>query len=435
MPTKDRTFEDKVYLHCDDDFAEEDEYTDTKFESDSWFIVKADDKDRLVLLIKGVLDGYMINVNDPLYARVHLLHLAARNSSPRLVELFLRHEARTDVKFSYRYRKEDNGKIPLTLALEGVRRELLELNLYSPGQSIFQLIVCLCLPAMRWALSTAMLLAWSSKKVAKEAYHCAMKGKLIELAVLLIVARERVLVPVYREDGARLRGSMTLHQCVISQISSLFHEFIKLTGVPELGKFTQIRGKMMLMSSTAMLLEVFQRAGPAIEEYLQLQQPDVQREQVEKDVSIRLEEAGCKLKDGDCDFSIQDLFRFDSDAVKTPIKDLKTSIDKSPQLLTTHLPVLPQADVFSLTREKIFGNGQWLAHSTHPLQNTYGLSIGKSINGKKVAKSISRSHYSTSLNVPVDNRTKALAQNVPKCLSREKLPAIAMMIKRWIRSA
>lgn len=102
---------------------------------------------------------------------------------------------------------------------------------------------------------------------------------------------------------------MTLHQCVIAQISSLFHEFIKLTGVSELGKFTQIRGKMMLMSSTAMLLEVFERAGHAIEEYLQLQQPDVQRDQVEKDVSIRLEEAGCKLKDGDCDFSIQDLFR------------------------------------------------------------------------------------------------------------------------------
>lgn len=31
---------------------------------------------------------------------------------------------------------------------------------------------------------------------------------------------------------------------------------------------------------------------------------------MEKDVSIRLGEAGCKLKDGDCDFSIQDLFRY-----------------------------------------------------------------------------------------------------------------------------
>ncbi|KAL7216902.1 hypothetical protein ACSBR1_028763 [Camellia fascicularis] len=122
------------------------------------------------------------------------------------------------------------------------------------------------------------LVAGFTRDVEELAYHYAMEGKLIELAVLLIVAREKVLVPItFRgKDGAVLNGSMTIHECLKNQFVSLINEDINLMGQVKHEKLTQIHNKKTIMKLAMVLLEVFERAGNSIEEYhqLQLQQPD-----------------------------------------------------------------------------------------------------------------------------------------------------------------
>ncbi|GMP75374.1 hypothetical protein CsSME_00032494 [Camellia sinensis var. sinensis] len=137
----------------------------------------------------------------------------------------------------------------------------------SGEQSAFDLTVTLCLPTMSEALAMNKLVAGFTKDVEEFAYHYAMEGKLIELAVLLIVAREKVLVPItfHGKDGAGLNGSMTIHECLRNQCVSLINEEINLMD------------QKTIMKLAMVLLEVFERAGSSIEEYhqLQLQQPDV----------------------------------------------------------------------------------------------------------------------------------------------------------------
>lgn len=127
------------------------------------------------------------------------------------------------------------------------------------------------------ALDTIKLLAWSTKDVGKEAYHYAVEGKFIELAFLLIVAREKVLVPItfLRKDGTGLSGSTTLRECLRNQIVSLEYEATNLMGEVEFERSTQVPDKIMIMKSTALLLDVFERAGERIEEYLRVRQPNV----------------------------------------------------------------------------------------------------------------------------------------------------------------
>lgn len=107
----------------------------------------------------------------------------------------------------------------------------------------------------------------------KLAYYCAMEGKLIDLAVLLIVAREKVLVPLTfpSEDGAGSTRRMTIRQCVKDQIVTLIFEEIKLRREFKPEEFTQVQRNIMVMRAIGLLLEVFEKAGSTIDEYRQSQ--------------------------------------------------------------------------------------------------------------------------------------------------------------------
>ncbi|KAH7861552.1 hypothetical protein Vadar_027634 [Vaccinium darrowii] len=150
------------------------------------------------------------------------------------------------------------GMLPLSIALDATRRLM---QLYRQ-ESLFKSIELLCRPSMKKSLDVSKLLVESSNNIEEFAYYYAMEGKLVELAVLLIVAREKVL-----------NGRMMIPRCVSNQILSLIDEVI-LVGECKHGELAQIQQKMMSMSLTALLLEVFERAGHTIEEYLQSQQPD-----------------------------------------------------------------------------------------------------------------------------------------------------------------
>lgn len=122
------------------------------------------------------------------------------------------------------------------------------------------------------SLEVCKLLALSSKNVAKEAYNYAAEGKLTEFAVLLMVAHKKVLVPITfsREDGDGWNGSTTVHQYLKNAIGSLVDEEFKLLGSIAKKKLALTNRNKMVLRSTALVLEVFERAGDAIEEYLQL---------------------------------------------------------------------------------------------------------------------------------------------------------------------
>ncbi|KAG5542138.1 hypothetical protein RHGRI_021860 [Rhododendron griersonianum] len=428
-------------------------------------------------MLEGRL-GARIDVNE-----YNLLHHAARMNDPELVQLFLSHGARTDIRLTKELAMGDKGLLPLAIALDATR-SLYNWTLYPRDQShqtILNLIVTLCDPKMDDALASTKLIAGSSKDVEEEAFYCAMEGKLIDLAVLLIVAREKVLVPLTfpSEDGAGSTRRITIHQYVKDQIVTLIFEEIKLRREFKPEELTQVQRNIMVMRAIGLLLEVFEKAGSTIDEYRQSQKFKAMREQKEKDekdLALRLEEAGFKFEAGDFHFSITDwfgntvfsvflncvsylctfidlisvLFEFprycrdpyralrDSISMssqyplRTPIKSLEIPSDKSSKFFNPGFPLMQQRDASSHARKEIPHDGDRLSVSTHPLLKTSVLSsMEKSNNADQIAESISGSQYSAKVDVQVKkNRTKVIVQNAAKYLSREKLAYIARFIKR-----
>lgn len=346
----------------------------------------------------AMLDGELAPVIPRLDVwEYYLLHYAARSCVPGVMELFLSRGAPTDVivdnSLDGERPKTYDGLLPLEIALD-VARWYLERVFVSP--STFQLIVSLCLPRMKRPLKAIKLLAWYSKNVEKIAYYYAMEGKLAEFAVLLAVAREKVVVPITfsEQDGDGWNGSMTLHQWLKNEFVSLEIEEYKVLGSVAERNLAWIDRKKRLLKSIALLLEVFGTAGDAIEEYIQLEQHD--EDEVEKGVELRLLEAGCRLKDGNFDFNISNWMNFGDSVRSRPFSRMTWD--------------------FSSRTGEILG-----------------------INHSKRLSCISKFnfglHYSTSSRVQVKNQTKTMEQGLPKYFSREKLAHISMLIKKGIRSA
>ncbi|KAH7859925.1 hypothetical protein Vadar_007156 [Vaccinium darrowii] len=367
-------------------------------------------------LLDGKL-GIKVDVN-----RDKLLHLAAFFMSPQLVKLFLRYGARTDVRFANKkpwdLMRRLNGMLPLNIALDAARGMV-----YSDLQKpLFTAIVSLCRPSLKSALATNKLLVESYNNIEEFALYYAMEGKLVELAVLLIVAREKVL-----------NGRMRIPQFVRNQILSLIGEQVKLAGECKHREVTEIQQKLMGMNSTALLLEVFERAGHTIGEYLQSQQPGVGREQVEKDVALILKEAGFRLMAGQFEFNLGDWMNYCS-FVRTPIKFLQALPDISSQYGIGHSPRMPlmQQTNVSLPRRKVIASGGRSLPMTSALRGTVPLSAAKT---NQVPNSILGFDDQTCFDAQVKKGTKAVEQNMPKCLPREKFACFAMRVKRGLRSS
>ncbi|KAF7148427.1 hypothetical protein RHSIM_Rhsim03G0097700 [Rhododendron simsii] len=248
---------------------------------------------------------------------------------------------------------------------------------------------------MKNSLKTIKLLARSSKNIEKIAYYYAMEGKLAEFSVLLTVAREKVLVPITlsRQDEDGWDGSVTLLQCLENTMGSLFCEEYRMGSFVE----PEFHRKKLLLRAIAILLQVFERAGNAIEEYIQLERHNSKH-------GKRCVEAGFRLNEGNIAFSMDD--RMNSSGVPP------------------HSPLLPEWN--SLSRKGINpGNGYGFARPTYLSKRTHSF----------IPISIFGTHYSTHSDVQVNNQKKTVEQGFPKYLSREKLAYILMLIKKGIRSA
>ncbi|XP_059633973.1 uncharacterized protein LOC132276531 [Cornus florida] len=241
-------------------------------------------------LVKAGKMGLEVDLNIPINGGAFPLHVAASTLSPALIELFLHHGALADVRCNAGD-SEHNGLLPLHIALERVS----SFTEWTPVNSIFKLIIILCLPKMKEALETSRLLALNTKKI-KDVVRCYAKdGKLIELTVLLMVAREKVMDQITFQ-GIHLftsTGHMTLRECVKHELAILICYEYKLMGRNEEKMLFQICKKFKAaMISIIQLLEIFETAGDAIETYLQSERTNAPKEQIVLEVSGLLKKLG-----------------------------------------------------------------------------------------------------------------------------------------------
>ncbi|XP_058210268.1 uncharacterized protein LOC131322805 [Rhododendron vialii] len=367
------------------------------------------------------------------------LHYAADFACPRVVELFLSHGARTDIRLhDPLHARGRNGLLPLEIALDVARDHLLERTVYSPGQSTFRLILSLCLPEMKSALKACKLLAWSSENVEKEAYYYAIEGKLTEFAILLMVAREKVLVPITfsYQDGDDWDGIMTLQQCLQKKLVSISDKWLKSPGTLGRKKTTWILKSNAVLRSAALVLEVVERAGNSLEDYLKFEQHGASKEQVERDVASRLVKAGFTLEARDFEVSIRNGMN-SCDPASSHTKNQGTPSENRSQ--PSHPPFSwQQQRNFHPRNGIISGDGYWSSRSTYPLRRAHSLlSMKKSINRSHIPRSTSTCgcQYSTCLDVQANRQTKTMEQGFPQYLPSEKLACISTLMKRGIRSA
>ncbi|KAI8535125.1 hypothetical protein RHMOL_Rhmol10G0151000 [Rhododendron molle] len=130
------------------------------------------------------------------------------------------------------------------------------------------------------ALKACNLVAWSSENVEKEAYYYAIEGKLTEFAILLMVARKEVLVPITFsiQDGDEI---MALQQSFQKKLVSISDEWLKSPGTLGRKKATWILKSNVVLRSAALVLEVVERAGNSLEDYLMFEQHSQGRRMVE----------------------------------------------------------------------------------------------------------------------------------------------------------
>ncbi|XP_059642812.1 uncharacterized protein LOC132284704 isoform X2 [Cornus florida] len=227
-------------------------------------------------LVKGKTD-LKLDLNIPIDQGVYLLHEAASSLSLRLVELFLHHGARANVQCSA-IDSEHNGLLPLHVALERVRYDE-RLAQWTPRKSIFKLIIMLCLPKMKEALETNRLLLYNTYGFKEVVRYFVKGGKLIELAVLLMVAREIVMDPLDCQNitpFTRRMGCITLQQSIQLELTVLINYEYRLMYRNQEKKLYRICKKLKAtMMYSLQILEIFERAGGAIEAYLQLDRTNV----------------------------------------------------------------------------------------------------------------------------------------------------------------
>lgn len=114
-------------------------------------------------------------------------------------------------------------------------------------------------------LQVIELLAWNTKQLDDVFYYYAMEGKLIEMAALLMVAREKVLA-----------AKMDIYQHIQEEILSITGDENELMKCNNGGRWASvIRDKRLGMMSALKLLEVFEKAGDRVEAYVQSVQSEV----------------------------------------------------------------------------------------------------------------------------------------------------------------
>ncbi|KAJ7975601.1 Ankyrin repeat family protein [Quillaja saponaria] len=254
--------------------------------------------------------GIKVDVNavNPI-TNLPILHFAAYAGNVDMVDSLLRHGAHTDVRCNCENSEQFmdiNGMTPLNVALHRMSKGIDEfLANWSSKQSLFNMIIRLCLPfATRGKREIVKLLAWTTEGIEYEIYRYAKEGKVVELAALLLVAREKVMSPSIFEKVGNFswpHESTTLRQYISYEIASLTALHTRL--VHETGNHAFLQtcnDKRASMKSMLVLLEIFERAGDDITAYIEQSESESNIE-VARGVAWLIQEADFSFKYADID--------------------------------------------------------------------------------------------------------------------------------------
>lgn len=128
------------------------------------------------------------------------------------------------------------------------------------------------------ALETIDLLARvSSNSLAVYNTICSAvkRGQVVAVAVLLLLARDRVMDSYYRSFTVS-DHELLFSEAVVNELAALMNQESALMGSKEHTKILQLcREKKELMIYLLQMIEIFDRAGPALKSYLKERTSDV----------------------------------------------------------------------------------------------------------------------------------------------------------------
>lgn len=235
--------------------------------------------------------GMDVDFNSASLYGLYPLHRAARNLCADLVELFLEHAAQTytccNDSASIFY-----GMSPLTVALDAVLHHQY-LSDWTPSKSIIKLIYILCMPELSEPLRSIQLLVSHSRDDEFEVIssRIAREGRLVELAILMVVAWKKLMTPV-TVSGVEV---CMIEQCISDELQLIYDEEVKF--MHSINKRLRLcKHKKSIMLSALRMIEIFKRAGEGIEKYrLSYGVQTVGRYMLTTDVAYLLKEHGFSL--------------------------------------------------------------------------------------------------------------------------------------------
>jgi len=128
-----------------------------------------------------------------------------------------------------------------------------------------------------WYVAEALLVQ-STKEASDIIHSSAMGGELMALAILLMVAREMVLdykIPALGYDGSGIDGETKKHLHSVTIRSVVVKNKLHKMICQDRQQVEMFRMYKQVKKYAISLFLVFEKAGDAIERYLNLQQPNV----------------------------------------------------------------------------------------------------------------------------------------------------------------
>ncbi|VFQ94524.1 unnamed protein product [Cuscuta campestris] len=151
----------------------------------------------------------------------------------------------------------DVGLTPLVMALKTAICNNKAVLDWSPSECIFKLIFLLCLPELKKPLKAIRMIAFKTEELQMTSVSMARCGNLLELALLLMVAWEKLL-----------DESTDLDECITKELQWTVIEEIKLfchIGCEEVLKAHKRREKLLL--SAGLMLHIFEQAGGVLDKF------------------------------------------------------------------------------------------------------------------------------------------------------------------------
>uniref|UniRef100_A0A5B6ZLY6 Uncharacterized protein n=1 Tax=Davidia involucrata TaxID=16924 RepID=A0A5B6ZLY6_DAVIN len=386
--------------------------------------------------------GLEVDLNVPINKGAFPMHEAASSLSAGLVKLFLRHGAQADVENDLA-KLNGHGPLPLHAVLERLSSDK-NLIKWTPRQSVFKLIIQLCLPKMKEALETVRFLAWNTEQFKEVVRPYAQEGKLIELAILLMVAREKVMAPIKVQrkdepDGCTLSGYMTLRECIKCELEDIIDCEYRLFGRKDYKEVARLyKVQKMVIKSSLLLLEIFERAGDAFEAYLKLEQTSATKEKVAREVASLLVQAGFILNSKDTDFN--DILHCDHKSYPTELfleesgdatgKEAEES-ECGSQQQDLRMPLHSQtANYFDTHPKRIMRTESWGLFRT---RFSRWSSIVRPFDEPWISKVSFCTGFPKTMEVQVKEIAKETGQYLPTFPLRKHWACIALAVKRGIR--